>query len=292
MHYANGSFITETDATLPIFDLGLSRGYGVFEFARTYQKRPFHLWDHLVRLKHSASELGLTLPHSLEKIEQIVYQLLEKSPLSEATIKIILTGGISNHPLLPDSKPSFYILILPIRPFPLWFYERGIPVCTTHLERSFPTCKSLYYVPGIRALQQGAKFQAQEALFLNKKREILEGVTSNFFCFKGDTLITSTGNELLLGITREVILQLASPHFHIEKRAVAYEEIFEIEEAFVCSTTKEIVPISHIDNYAIGNGDVGKNIQKLTALFRDYSKRNNWPFLQIPEHVNSCDETC
>lgn len=67
MYYINGSYVRDEEAAISVLDLGLIRGYGVFDFLRTYHGRTFHLWDHLLRLKYSADAIGLSLPNDLKR---------------------------------------------------------------------------------------------------------------------------------------------------------------------------------------------------------------------------------
>ena len=96
-------------------------------------------------------------------------------------------------------------------------------------------------------MQRGKKQNAQEALYINAQDEILEATTSNFFAFKNGTLHTCCSDEVLIGMTWEVVLKLSLPHFPIEKRPLRYEEIGEIEEAFITASNKEVMPVVQID---------------------------------------------
>jgi branched-chain amino acid aminotransferase len=284
LYYVNGAHVEEEEAKLSVLDLGLVRGYGVFDYLRTYQKRPFHLLEHLHRLRYSATQIGLTLPCPIEEMQSIIENLVEKAPYAECSIKILVTGGISPDQFLPQEKPSLVILVYPCKSFPETFFTDGIPVTTTTLYRCIPMSKTIQYIPAILALKQGKHKNAQEALYLNAKREILEATTSNFFAFKKDTLITCDSDEMLLGITRSVVLKLAEAHFPIEFRALPYEEIPELDEAFISSSNREVMPVTHIDDCVIGNGNPGPNTQKLLQLFRDYTQENAWLPLKISRY--------
>ncbi|HEY5259253.1 MAG TPA: aminotransferase class IV, partial [Rhabdochlamydiaceae bacterium] len=152
--YVNGHFVQESEAKISVLDLGLLRGFGVFDYLRTYHGKPFHLKEHLERLSYSAEQIGLHLPYALSEVEGIIVQLLEKNGYPESSIKIVLTGGVSADQLFPDQKSSLIILVYPLKPFPESCYTQGIKVTTTTLARSIPTSKTLQYTPAIIALQQ------------------------------------------------------------------------------------------------------------------------------------------
>lgn len=282
--YVNGHFVQESEAKISVLDLGLLRGFGVFDYLRTYHGKPFHLKEHLERLSYSAEQISLHLPYALNEVEGIVLQLLEKNGYPESSIKIVLTGGISADQLLPEQKSTLIILVYPLKPFPENCYTQGIKVTTTSLARSIPTSKTLQYTPAIIALQQAKAAGAQEALYLNAKGEILEATTSNFFAFKDGVLYTPYSDEVLLGITREVVLKVAQGHFPLKIAPIAYAEVGAFEEAFITSSNKEIMPVVQIDGHVIGKGVVGAKTKRVMDLFASYTQEKSWPNLSIPRH--------
>jgi branched-chain amino acid aminotransferase len=283
MYFINGSYVQEKEAKISVLDLGLLRGYGVFDYLRTYGGKPFHLWDHLQRLQYSASEIGLDLPYSLKEISEIIDHILVSNKLKEAGIKIIVTGGISSDQFTPQQQSTLVIFAYPLATYPKHCYTEGIPVITTQLARSLPFCKTTQYIPGIVALQKGDK-NALEALYLNDRNEILEGTTSNFFGIKNDTLYTCCSDAVLTGITREVVLNLAEKHFPIRLERIHYEEVETLSEAFLTASNKEVMPITKINSQPIGSGTVGPVTQKIMDLFVKYTQQDQWPMLQISRY--------
>jgi branched-chain amino acid aminotransferase len=101
---------------------------------------------------------------------------------------------------------------------------------------------------------------------------VLEATRSNFFVFRGDTLITPrTG--VLIGITRNVVLSLARGRFTIEERPILLEELSTVDEAFLTSSSKEITPIVQIDNWTIGDGKPGLRTYELEQRFIELVER-------------------
>ncbi len=284
MYYVNGQYVKEEEAKISVLDLAILRGFGVFDYLRTYGGRPFHLWDHLLRLRYSAEHIGLTLPNSLPEIEQIVHNVQKLNHLEEASIKIVLTGGVSPDQFMPQPKNNLIVFAYPLTSYPHHFFTDGIKVITTRLSRSLPTSKTTQYTPAIVALQRGKAQNAMEALYLNAQNEILEATTSNFFGFKNGTLYTCCSDEVLIGITREVVRSLAAAYFPIETRALCYDEIVDLEEAFITASNKEVMPVSQIDSIKIGNGQVGPKTRLIMEIFRSYTQRQDWPSLNIPRY--------
>lgn len=284
MYYVNGRYLRKEEATLSVLDLGILRGFGVFEYLRTYRSRPFHLEEHLLRLRYSAEQLGLTLPASFEELRAIIETLQTHNQLSEASIKLIVTGGVSDDQFTPQSKPSLIVIAYPLTPYPREYFTQGIGVVTTPLTRSFPAVKTTHYAPAIVALEQAKPLGAKEALYVNAQGEILEATTSNFFAFKGGKLYTCDSEEILFGITREVVLRLAQKEYEIERTPLRTNEISEFEEAFITASNKEIMPVIRIDSTRIGEGNVGPHTQRLMAKFHSYTEQLHWPFLPIARH--------
>ncbi len=285
--FINGSFVSESDAKLSVLDLGLIRGFGVFDFLRTYSGKPFHLKEHLQRLSYSAKNIGISVPYSLEETEEILETLLKKNGPGEYCIKLVLTGGISPDQLFPSEKASFIAFAYPLTGYPEHFFREGIRTITTFQKRSLPDCKTTQYLPAILSLKEGKKRGASEALYVNEKKEILEATTSNFFAFKNGTLITPPEDEILVGITREVVLRLCRSYFPVEVRSIHLEEIPYFDETFITASNKEIMPVIQIDDMQIKDGSVGPLTKEVRRLFDCYTQSLDWEPLTIQRYVEA-----
>jgi branched-chain amino acid aminotransferase len=210
----------------------------------------------------------------------IVQELMKRGALNEAGIKILVTGGTSPDQLLPGDQPRLILFATEHIPPPAERFTQGISVVTTPLARSLPTSKTTHYAPGIIALQKNAG--ALEALYVNGRGEILEGATSNFFAIKGGTLYTCHSEEILLGITREVVLHLAP--LPLKLQPVTQGD--SLDEAFITASNKEVMPVVQIDGKPVGNGAVGPHTQRLMQTFRAYTQEPTWAPLSIPRHFH------
>lgn len=282
--YINGEFVKESDAKISILDLSVVRGYGVFDYMRTYQGRPFHLREHLNRLQFSCSCIGINLPCSLDKIETAIFELLRINNFPVSSIKIVVTGGISPDQFTPEDNSGLAIMVYPLKPFPSEWYSHGVRVITTSLQRPVPVSKTLVYLPAILALKEAKKQGAVEALYLNPQKEILEATTSNFFAFIGDMLVTPCIDEVLQGITREVVIRIAQEKYPLVERRIPYAEVPAFQEAFIVSSNKEIVPVTQIDDYIIGSGTPGPRTKELMKLFQSYTDSQSWAPLTITRY--------
>ncbi|HEY9665843.1 MAG TPA: aminotransferase class IV [Coleofasciculaceae cyanobacterium] len=269
--YLNGNYVAFDQAYLPLNDLGIVRGYGVFDFLRTYNGVPFKLREHVQRLQNSANLIGLSLPWPTEEIEAIAKNTLERNNFPEANIRIVVTGGSSADFITPMGQPSFMVIITSVSQYPREYYERGIKVITVQTERFLPKSKSLSYISAISALQQAKLNNAVEALYVNQQGQVLEGTTTNLFGFRGNQLITPK-EKILKGITRDVVLELAQSRFEIVEKPINYSDLSSYDEAFITSSTKEIMPVVQVDELHISQGKPGENTQVLMHLFHQYTK--------------------
>lgn len=269
--YINGTYLPAAAACLPLNDLGLLRGYGVFDYLRTYNGVPFRLREHLGRLQTSARLIGLDLPWSTDELEGIVYEILRRNELPEAGIRLVVTGGPSADSIMPSGEPTLIVTVAPITEPQAIDFEQGVKVVTARIERFLPHAKTLNYISAIMALGQARRENAVEALYVDERDHVLEGTRTNFFAFQAGKLLTPC-DGVLDGITRNVVLELAQGHLETMLRPIDYGEIATFEEAFMTSTTKEVMPIVQIDDQVIGSGKPGPNTRLLMELFRGFTR--------------------
>lgn len=266
VYYIDGEFVQEEDASLPVSDLAIVRGYGVFDFLRTYGGKPFHLQSHLERLERSAHIIQLAMPWTREELTRIVFETLNRNSYDESNIRILVTGGSSDDFLTPTSAPRLMVLVTAAKNTPDYYYETGGKVVTVSEERYLPSAKSLNYVPAILALKQAQAHEAIDAIYVNKERMALEGTTTNLFAFFDETLVTP-GEGVLWGITRQVVLDIASDLYEVVVRDLPLAELLKADEVFITSTNKQVMPISTIDNTTIGRGVPGLHTRRLMDVF-------------------------
>ncbi len=263
--YFNGE-ISPLDTTLfKSNDLGILRGYGMFDYFRTYNGIPFRWDDYWQRFENSAKLLKLPLPLNQEEATEILADLHSLSGEKEVAFRFVLTGGYA-----PDSvsvvKPNFLIRTEPLPQDNPAGLLKGIKVLPYQYVRDLPEIKTTNYVHMVLMADEMKKQGASDLLFY-KDGEISELTRSNFFIFKGDTLITSDTN-ILRGITRKVVLELAKTHFKVEVRPLLFSELETADEAFTTSSTKWVMPIVQIGDNLIGDGKAGKRTLSLQDLFK------------------------
>lgn len=268
-YFVNGEYVDATEASLPVGDLGIVRGYGVFDLGRTYGRAPFRLREHLQRLYRSALQIDLEIPWRIEELEAICLETLARNPdIQDAAIRIVVTGGESAGHMMPEEKPSLFVMITKLNlPSPELF-ETGGTLVSIQGERFLPTVKSLNYISAIMAMKKARKAGAVEALYVGPQGLLTECTTSNFFAIKDGVVITSDV-DVLDGITRAAVLEVAEDLYPVEYRQLRFDELREVDEAFITSTTKEILPIVRVDDFAIGNGTPGEHTKRLMSIMHE-----------------------
>lgn len=267
IYYVNGKFVQEADARLSVNDLSVIRGYGVFDFLRTYKGVPFHLREHLKRLQNSGRLIGLDLPSPLEEIEALVYRGLSKSEHQEKNIRIVVTGGRSDNGITPGNAPQLLLMISATTSFPASCYEQGEKLITCHVERFMPGAKTINYIPAILCLKEAEERGAIEAIYVDRDGYLQEGTTSNLFVVRDGRLITPPCDRVLPGITRQVVLELAGKEMETVERPVHKDEIPLLDEVFITSSVKEVIPITAMDSVVVGRGCIGPVSQRVMELF-------------------------
>jgi branched-subunit amino acid aminotransferase/4-amino-4-deoxychorismate lyase len=271
--YLNGKYIPIDKATISPLDSGFMRGYCVTDFLRTYNKEVFMFDEHFKRFSEGAKILGLKLNISKKEMLKVVNMVLKKNSKDvkgDFKIKMLLSGGIGEHDLAISNDTTLFVYAGPIATYPVSMYEKGTKLITHRYHRHLPEAKTSHYIEAIRQQENIKKAGAIEVLYTGKAH-VYECSTSNFFIFKKGKLI-SNEEGILQGITKLVMLKAAKKLFPIENRLITIKELKDADEAFITSTTKEVMPVVKIDNIRIGNGKVGPNTRQLMMEFKRYVK--------------------
>ena len=266
IYYVNGEFLSEAEAKIPIDDLSILRGYGIFDYMRTYNGKPVFLKHHLERLRHSAGQIGLDLPWSSEELAEIVGQTLNRNNNDESFIRIVVTGGSSPDFMTPQSNPRLLVFVNPLKKFPEAWATDGVKIITMNFVRNIPGAKSIDYIQAIMAQKKAREQGALEVVYVNRQNNVLEGTTSNIFAFMGEELITP-GNLILSGITRKTVLELTEGKMKVVVRDVGLDELFMAEEVFITSSSKGALPVVQVNDRQIGSGKPGKRTRKIMDEF-------------------------
>lgn len=262
--YLNGSIVAEKDAKLPITDLSVTRGYGIFDYFRIVKKKPFLLDDYLDRFIKSSEYTGIKIPISRSEIKEVINELIKKNNLENSGVRMILTGGASTNAFDP-SEPNFLMIYENSFPPSGPDYDNGIKLMTHHYQREWSRIKSINYFTVVHLLPTIRSKSASDVLYYYNGK-VLECSRSNFFIIRNDKIITPVEN-ILLGVTRKKVIELSRLNFEVEERDVSLEEALAADEAFVTGTGRKILPVVKIDDTVIGSGKPGKVTQRVSSIF-------------------------
>src|SRR5438445_6658983 len=278
----NGRVSDQEHAVISIFDHGFLYGEGVYETLRTYNGQPFLFDRHVRRLRKSADMLALAVPLTDPQIDARFRETMRTaglgdSPGREAYIRILVTRGIGELTYDPAAtpNPSIIVIVKPHVDPSREVFERGVTVALVPIVRNHPgsvnpLIKSNNLLNSALAMQEAVRRGAFEGIMRNYRGELAECSTANLFIVKdGAALTPPLDAGLLPGITREFLFEIgADAGIPVREQVLRDEDLFEADESFLTSTTREVVPIVQVDDSIIGSGRRGPVTAALLAGFR------------------------
>jgi branched-chain amino acid aminotransferase len=277
----NGRVSNDRDAVVSVFDHGFLYGEGIYETLRTYNGRPFLVDRHLRRLRTSARMLALPIPLSDAEIARRFDETVAAAGLGagrgEAYIRMLVTRGVGELTYDPAAcpEPTVVVIVKPQVDPPAEAFANGVLVSLVSVVRNHPgtvnpLIKSNNLLNSALAMQEALKNGAFEGIMRNYRGELAECTTANLFIVKDGTALTPPLDAgLLAGITREFVFDIGGDAgVRVAEQVLRDDDLFGADEAFLTSTTREIVPIVKVDERVIGNGRPGPITQQLLQAFR------------------------
>jgi branched-chain amino acid aminotransferase len=267
----NAVITAAADAKVSVLDHGLLFGDSVYETLRTYSGRPFLFSRHFGRLEHSARGIDLQLPWTKERtLEEIRRTLMA----GECRIRLMITRGIGELEADPETciDPTPIIIVVPLVTPPERIYQEGVDVVISTVRRStsFANIKTGSLIHQVLARSEAKSRRAYEAILLTADDKLSDGITSNIYLVRNGKLHTPGHDAGIVGgITRGVVLDIA--HQMGVQVIEGFFDISDIERAdemFLTSTTREVVPIAHVDGKAVGSGKPGPVTLMLLGGYR------------------------
>ncbi|GAB3666235.1 aminodeoxychorismate lyase [Actinocorallia lasiicapitis] len=245
-----------------VLDHGITVGDGVFETIKLVRGVPFALTRHLDRLAFSARGLGLPEPDDA-LIRSGIAELLDGADWPLGRLRITYTGGPG--PLGSDRGPDGTTTILLAgvqKPFPPTGAVAVVP--WPRNERGpLAGLKTIPYADYVIALAQAKARGAGEAIFGNLAGHLCEGTGSNIFLVKDGRLITPPlTSGCLAGVTRALVTEWLD----VEELDVPLAELYTADEVFLTSTTRDIQPVTLVDDTAFEVGPVTRKAMEIFAV--------------------------
>ena len=284
----NGRVFDQEHAYISVFDHGFLYGEGVYETWRTYNGQPFLFDRHMRRLRNSSGMIALAVPLTDEQLDARCRETTRAARLGEppggeagdageAYVRMLVTRGVGELSYDPAGcpSPSIVVIVKPHVAPPPEVYDRGVkvalvPIIRNHPGTVSPLIKSNNLLNNALAMQEAFRRGAFEGLMRNYRGELAEGTQSNLFIVQGGTVLTPPLDAgLLPGITREFVLEIGTEAGIPVREAVLHDEdLFGADEAFLTSSTRELVPIAQVDDRPIRAGRPGPLTLALLERFR------------------------
>jgi D-alanine transaminase/branched-chain amino acid aminotransferase len=275
--YFNDAFTDQENLTLKITDLSIQRGYAAFDFLRAKDFKPVFIDDYLGRFCQSVEMLGLENRYTIEELKGIIHELIDRNKIAETGIKLLYTGGDSADGYRP-AMPNLVITLLPVQLTTPEKFNTGSRIITWQYQRDLPAIKSINYLVGVWLQKKIQEQNADDALY-HEDGYITEFPRSNVFIVTDKKVITPSEN-VLNGITRKKILELAATQYEVQTRPVSLDDLSSASEIFMSSTTKRILPVVQVDGAKVGDGRPGPVSISLNEKFKvmeeEYLKSFRW----------------
>ncbi len=278
--YLNGTWVPFSEAKLSVADLGIVQAATVTEMIRTFGHQPFRVEQHLTRLRHSLRATGIAEPTLVASLPDIINHITrENASLVPADhdlgIVIVITAGLQpmyvGTSATPAGGPTICVHTFPL-PFKRWAdrYDTGVHLIVPSVRAMPPAVIN----PHIKYRSRLHWFLADRevrstdpsamALLADEQDHLTETNSGNLILFDGESLLTPRDDRVLPGISQDVIFELAESNgIRRQQRDLCVEDAHAAAEAFVSSTTYCLLPVTRVNDRAIGAGTVGPLFQQL-----------------------------
>ena len=278
--YLNGEFMPIEKACVSVTDRGFLFGDGVYEVIPAYGGRLLRLPHHLQRLQDSLDGIVLSNPLSESEWTQTLETLLARNRdnagvNNDQSVYLQVTRGTAKkrgHAFPTEIHHTVYACSNPI-PEPDPAVERNGVAAITLDDIRWAWCniKAITLLPNVLLRQQAGERGAVEAILIREGCAI-EASSSNIFIVQDDMVITPPKSpQMLPGITRDLVLELAKQHgISYREDNISEDMLHDADEVWITSSTREIVPVTQLDDKAVGNGLPGPVWKTMLSYYREY----------------------
>lgn len=234
---------------------------GAYTTLRTYHgDRILRLGDHLRRLAESCRRPGPAVPIAEDSVRRTLGDAVRSAGHPESRIRLTL------------APPALFVSVEPFQSLPPSLYRDGVACVTVPLRRADPQAKDTRFIAEAARAQGGLPVGVHEGLLVGDDGAILEGLSSNFFGVVAGTVRTEE-ERALGGITRGLVLELAEGVAPVVKLAVGLGEAPALDEAFLTSVSRGILPVVRIDGRPVGAGRPGTVTAELSRRLDERIER-------------------
>jgi len=265
------------NATVSVLDRGFLFGDGVYEVIPVFGNKLLRLDSHLIRLQNSLNRISLSNPKNDEEWADVFSALLEKNPGEDRAVYLQVTrGAYAKRDLAINTQypATVFAMVLHVTPPAIEVVSKGISVITVDDFR-WNACdiKSTSLLGSVMLRQQASAAKVEDAILI-KNGVVTEGTASNVFLVKHGVLITPpTGLLLLPGITRDLVIEIAKNNaIVVEEREIQEAELYDADEIWMTSSTREIAPVIRLNGETVGTGAAGPMWERVMDLYQEYKQ--------------------
>lgn len=260
-YLAAGKLIPAKFQATTLRELAMVEPEGVYTITRTYHGDQAVLLEaHFDRLEESARLEGIAITIDRDQLRAGLRQLIERAGYLNSRLRITIPKQNPERPILAAE---------PMQPVPKDLKERGVAVATIELARSNPRAKSNAWEQQRAQAAKHLPPGVYEGLLVDEAGYILEGFSSNFYGIIGSTLRTAD-EGILHGISRNILLDILPDSLGLEMQPIPLDQIARLEEAFISSSSRGLVPVVMIDNHQINGGRPGPLTKDLRIKYDEW----------------------
>lgn len=279
--FLNGKLVPRDEARISIWDRGFQSGDAVYEGLRVYGGGVFQLHEHIRRLFLCAHAIGIRMSLTERDVAKAILDTVAANQIEEdAHVRITvsrgepLTSGMDTR-ICADVEPTIAILVESKKP---QMPKTGIKLATSSVRRTPAQCldpklHTCNQLGQILAKMEATSAGADEALMLDMDGFIAETNTANIFLIQADTLSTPACDSIMPGLTRQIVLDLASERgLRARDGRVSLADLYMADEAFITGTVNQLVPVIEVDGRVIGTGKAGTHTQALLQRYLEKAR--------------------
>lgn len=274
--YLNGEFMPLEEARISPMDRGFLFGDGIYEVIPSYDGRMVGFGPHIERMQHGLDVIEIELGWDNDKWRELCNELIERNGKGNLGVYLHVTRGADSkrHHAYPKGiTPTVFGYAFEIPPPPVPDRESIHPyTCSTGEDLRWDRCniKSISLLGNVMHYQQGHVKGDAEILLYNENNELTECGACNAYIVKDGVVATPPlDNQILPGITRQILLKVlrADGTIPIEERVITMDEVWDADEIWISSSSKEVVPVIKLDGKPVGDGKPGPVWEKAAKLY-------------------------
>jgi D-alanine transaminase len=274
--FINGRFTTTDERVIGVEDRGFQFGDAIYEVFKFLRRRPVLIAEHFRRLEDGLRALEIRSPWDETRFRAVIAELLERTTFEDGIVYTQVTRGEATraHFYPENIEPTVVVYSRAYRFPDAAKKELGIRAITTRdLRWHHCDIKSVNLLANALAKKLAQRAGVDEALLVDEDH-VREGASASFFAVRGGRVITHPLDEHILpGVVRDRVISLAlEARIRVDERPLRETELFDIDEAFITSTTMGVMPVGEIDGRVVGNSRRGEITTELQRLFDDVER--------------------